>query len=119
MDERPRETQGSGPGPDRRDALFDVLSDPRRRVALQHLRRVDEPVSVSELTTELTAWEARQPVADRSGGDADDIEAALVHVHLPKMDEAGVVDYDAARRTVAPTDHAAEVQAHLEIASDD
>lgn len=98
----------------RQDELFEVLYHPRRRFTLQYLQIVETPISVGELTTELVAWAAEQPAADHSGADGDTIEVELVHCHLPKMADAGVVRYDATRKTVALADRTDEVWAHLQ-----
>ena len=106
-------------GGDRQDELFDVLSHSRRRFLLAFLQNAETPVSVEELTTELVTWEAQQPVPDRSGAERDASEISLVHNHLPKMAEAGLIRYDYTRRTVALGDRTDEVQAHLQpLASD-
>lgn len=106
-------------GGDRLDDLFEAMSHPRRRFALQYIHESDTPCSVEELTTEMVAWEARQPVAERSGADRGDIEVALVHNHLPKLADAGFVDYDHADRRVAAADRTDEVRAPLRAVSDD
>lgn len=100
-------------GGDSQDELFGALADARRRFVLRYLGRVDGPVAVTELTSELVAWEVERPVADRSGDDRDAIGLSLLHVHLPKMDDAGLVSYDAGRRTVARADRTAEARSTL------
>lgn len=95
------------------DALFDVLSDSRRRFTLLYLEEAETPLSVAELTTELQAWEADNCPDGQRGPDRDTVEISLVHSHLPKMDERRVVDYDPARRTVSLAEHADAAQSYL------
>ncbi|MFC4447917.1 helix-turn-helix domain-containing protein [Halorussus aquaticus] len=115
MTTRPSETDVSefDVGTDRRDELFDVLSHPHRRLMLHVLETAEVLTAVGALTTEIVAWETRQRVSDRSGADRDAIELSLVHNHLPKMAEAGLVDCDAAGRTVTLAERTDEVRAHL------
>jgi DNA-binding transcriptional ArsR family regulator len=78
---------------DSTDDTLRLLADERRRTALRFLIEGDGPTTVDE-------------VAERVAADAGDdrpverVRVDLHHTHLPKMDEAGVVDYDARRGTV-------------------
>lgn len=107
-------TDGFKVGGDQQDELFNVLSHPRRRFTLQYLRTVETSLPVSELTTELGAWEDRRTGRSQSRDEQDTIEVSLVHNHLPKMDHAGVVEYDATRQRVTLADGTDEVDAHLQ-----
>ena len=99
---------------DRHDELFDALSNSRRRFTLQHLQTAETPLPVGELATELQSWESNQTVSAGGGADQDTIEISLLHSHLPKMAEAGLVSYDATRQMVALGDRTEEVQSHLQ-----
>ena len=93
------------------NTVFTLLRDRRRRYALAALADREPPVSLSELAAAVATREASD--ADRPSDDtagaardatttvaADDVAQALHHVHLPKLADAGVVDYDAAENTV-------------------
>ncbi|WP_227353781.1 DUF7344 domain-containing protein [Haladaptatus salinisoli] len=70
------------------DEIFDVLVSPRRRKALYVLRERSEPVDVDDLAG---------AVATEMGVDADRqgrIAVSLDHTHLPKLEQARLVDYD-------------------------
>lgn len=110
---------GFDTGGDGRDELFDVLSHPHRRFILHALQTTNVAVPVDELTTELVAWEARRPVADRSGDGRDGIRISLLHSHLPKMARAGLIRYDETQQTVTLADRTDEVRAHLHPMADD
>jgi len=102
-------------GGDYQDDLFGVLAHPRRRFLLHHLQDADTTVSVEELTAELVAWESQKPVDDRTGNERDAITVSLVHNHLPKMLQAGVIRYDRTEQTAELVDHTDEVQSHLQV----
>jgi len=74
------------PDEDRVDAIFDVLSDARRRRLIRALRTREEAQSVPTLA---------ESVATREPGDPDPerLAISLRHVHLPKLDATGVVEY--------------------------
>lgn len=110
------ETKGLGfeVGGDHQDELFEVLAHARRRFTIQYLQTVETPLTVDELTTELVAWEDRRTEGDQSRDDRTGIRISLVHSHLPKMADAGVVTYEATRQTVMFTDGADKVDTHLQ-----
>lgn len=68
------------------DAVFDALSDARRRRVIRALQAHDAPVSVQALAEALAAREPGDP-------DPDRLVVSLQHVHLPKLDATGVVEY--------------------------
>lgn len=102
-----------------REDVVDVLSNRRRRYALAQLQSVETPVGVSELANRVARWEARKPDLDGVPGDVGEIEVALVHTHLPKLAEAGLAEYDPARRRVAPADDAPRVRSGVDAVADD
>lgn len=74
---------------------------PHRERLIQHLRGRDAPVHLADLARELT----RQVTSD--GGerrgiktDADSIYAMLYHDHVPRLADAGVVEFDRKEKTV-------------------
>lgn len=64
---------------------FDVLSDRRRRRAVAVVRRAPAPVTIADLAERIAAREC----ADRGS-----VRCSLYHVHLPRLEDAGVVDVD-------------------------
>lgn len=78
------------------EALFGVLSHRRRRYALSYLQDVNDDVAtLSELAEWMTTREA-----DGRGDRHGTVATALHHVHLPKLVETGLIDYDARSETV-------------------
>ena len=68
------------------DAMFGVLADARRRRVVHALRSSGGSVSVPTLAEALAGREPGDP-------DPDQLVVSLRHVHLPKLDAAGVVEY--------------------------
>lgn len=70
-------------------AAFDLLRDARRRGVLYTLKR-NGRTSVEELAERIAAWQSDE--GDET--DPESVEVSLVHAHLPKLADAGVVEYD-------------------------
>ncbi|WP_135805552.1 DUF7344 domain-containing protein [Halorussus marinus] len=77
----------------RLDATLNALAHRRRRDALYCLAERD-PETVSGLARELAARQTGVSVDEMSSEGVDRIETDLYHVHLPKLSEAGIVEYD-------------------------
>lgn len=74
------------------DALLALLIEARRRYVLSYLTdRPDDPVDVDDLEAAILAQEQPRPgrVSHR-----DRVRIDLHHVHLPKLADAGVIEYD-------------------------
>lgn len=93
------------------DLVFDLLSAGRRRAVLRHLEHELGEVTFSELT-EAVAIEEGLP-ADGTPDDYKKVYVSLYQTHVPKLQEAGVLEYDRDENTVALTDKAEPVLAYL------
>lgn len=95
------DTGESPTGPKSR--LFDALADGRRRVVVDSLTEADAPMDVRELARRVAARE-RSGAGDAPGSPPPDavhrVHVSLHHAHLPKLDDAGLVEYDADRQVV-------------------
>ncbi|WP_435062667.1 DUF7344 domain-containing protein [Halobaculum sp. EA56] len=75
-----------------------LLESDRRRLVLAILGERTQPV---ELDTLAAAVAAAEEGVDRADGDAHDrVTVSLHHVHLPKLDDYGVIRYDRESNTV-------------------
>ncbi|WP_132057375.1 DUF7344 domain-containing protein [Halorussus amylolyticus] len=93
---------------DRLDASFGLLAHAHRRSVLYALRE-DGPKTRDELADELVAT----GVAD----DRDRTVASLFHTHLPKLDDAGVVEYDRDDGVVSLAPDVERLEPYLDIAA--
>ena len=86
------------------DALFETLSNRRRRHALHYLVGLDdgETATVGELSEQLAAWENDVALSAVTSRERKRLYTALHQTHLPKLDRLDVIEYDSARGTVAP-----------------
>lgn len=97
--------------------IFDVLQNQRRRYVLQYLKRFEEPVSLSDLATQVAAWEYRTPVEDVTNEQKKRVYTTLQQTHLTKMEKAGIIEYDPAQNRIERTPHTEELTVYLEIVS--
>jgi hypothetical protein len=80
------------------DAILELLSQYQRREMIRHLRDAPGNVhSVDELVAHLADVERRRP-GDSPG--EDHLLSVLVHIHGPKLEAAGLIDYDLPSREV-------------------
>ncbi len=103
-DQRPADESTSEPTdhPDRlpKDVLFDILSVSRRREVLKYLDENEGEATLGPLAEHVAAIENDVTVAELSADQRKRVYVALYQVHLPKMDDAGIIDYDKSRGTI-------------------
>ncbi|WP_232703211.1 DUF7344 domain-containing protein [Halobacterium wangiae] len=78
--------------PETKDELLTLLADYRRRTVLSYLR--------ASPGDEASLRELSKRVRQQCPNDEDDVRVHLHHSALPRLDAAGVVDYDARENTV-------------------
>jgi hypothetical protein len=81
------------PSEERVDAVFGVLSDARRRRTIGVLQTREGTMSVPALAEALATREPGDP-------DPDRLVVSLQHVHLPKLEATGIVEYTSDRSGV-------------------
>lgn len=98
-----------------RDQIFTVLSNRRRRWVLHYLKGCEEQrIDLRTLVDTIAAWEYETSAEDLPWKKRKRIYTALRQSHLPKLDDAGVIEYDRDRGEVALTDDAETVRMYLE-----
>lgn len=91
--------------------LYDTLANERRRAVVRYLLDRDEEVNVKELSTSVA-----DEVADEhppSDSFQQSTYISLVQTHLPKLDDYGIVRYDADTKVVRPGAALPELADHL------
>lgn len=79
------------------DLIFELLKNQRRRRAIAYLTETDETVSLSELAEHIAALEHDTTPAALSSTERKRVYVGLYQAHLPKLDDAGVVDFNKPR----------------------
>ncbi len=77
------------------DTVFDLLSNSRRRFVLHYLKQAGEPVRLSELAAEIAAIENNVEVEALTSQQRKRTYVSLYQTHIPKLQDAGAVSYDA------------------------
>lgn len=78
--------------PSESDELLEILADPRRRRALSCLSRRQTPVSREELAAAIADVEAEREGRAVGPSPERQIEIALHHAHLPRLEDAGLIE---------------------------
>ncbi|MFC4448397.1 DUF7344 domain-containing protein [Halorussus aquaticus] len=95
------------------DEVFEVLKSPRRRYALYYLRREGGESELSDLTEQVAAWENETTPAALSTDQRKRVYISLYQTHLPKLDEANIVEYDRDAGIVRLGDRASDLDIYL------
>ena len=117
---RAEDDGGPDDGPEEisNDDLFEVLSNRRRRYTLHYLKqRADEPVEMGDLSTQIAAWETDTPPEELAYDERKRVHTSLYQYHAPKLDDAGIVEYDSQRGVVELTEAGSDLDLYLEAVS--
>lgn len=79
---------------------YDILADGRRRHTINILREAETPLSLADVTMAIAKREGTETADEDKMTFADRIRLSLYHHHVPKMEDADVVEFNDARRTV-------------------
>lgn len=96
------------------DEVFHILQTSRRREAIRYLLREDGPIEMSDVAERVAAREHDTTVRDLTSKQRQRVYVPLYQSHLPKLDTAGVIEYDKPRGIVRPTDRLEQFRPYLE-----
>ena len=98
------------------DEVFEVLANRRRRHTLHAIAGEENRThELGELSERVAAWENEIDVAEVSYDERKRVYTALQQSHLPRLDEAGLVEFDKDRGVVEPTPALADVDLYLDV----
>jgi hypothetical protein len=88
------------------DVLYSLLADKRRRYTLHYLKQRREQVAVREVAEQVAAWENGKSVEELTSQERKRVYIALYQSHLPKLADAGVIEYNRSRGIIERTERA-------------
>ena len=102
-----------------RTEVFDILSNDRRRHAVHYLLSRDGGAEIGELSEQIAAWENDEHIEQVSSDERRRVYVSLHQTHLPRMDEAGVLQYENSRDTIELTERGESLRVYMEIVEGD
>ena len=100
------------------DTVLDLCRDKKRRIVLAVLDDEQRSLTVNDLRNAVIKHNHHAPITETSTEVRSQIQLELYHVHIPKLEATGVIEYDEARQLVKPTPQFDELQPHLSMIID-
>lgn len=95
------------------DGILELLSHQRRRAILDLLLTHDRPLTITDLRNEIVEKEQGTEIIEIPSKQVKQVHISLHHVHVPKLEEEGVVNYDSDRNIVEPTEKLSQLEPFL------
>lgn len=92
--------------------VFDLLSNARRRFVLHYLSRQDGPVELRQLADEVARWETGSESLSRQ--ERKRVYVSLYQSHIPRLVDAGIVEFDSESGLVRLVDNVAEINRYID-----
>lgn len=97
-----------------KDAVFDVLRNRRRRLVLEFLRERGTS-TLPDVAEHVAAVENEKEVRHLTSSERKRVYVGLYQCHLPMLADAGVVDYDANRKTIELRERSSLLYPYLDL----
>lgn len=98
-----------------KDEMFELLKNRRRRDALRYLLEADGESTLSDLAERIAAKENDIEIRELSSAQRKRVYIGLYQCHLPKLADAGVVDFEKHRGDVERLDAADQLDPYLDV----
>ncbi|ELY98792.1 DUF7344 domain-containing protein [Natrialba asiatica] len=85
------------------DDAFDLLANQRRRLFLEVMTTYEDDLTLPDVAEEVAVRETDTAVAELSADRVAETYISLYHDHLPRLVDAGLIEYDQERDLVHPT----------------
>lgn len=90
-----------------------ILQNRRRRRVIEHINRVRGAVTVRDLAEKIAEEESTDASTEKDLRRS--VYNSLHQHHLPKLDDANVIDYDRDRKTVEILENARPISLYMEV----
>ena len=95
------------------DTVLDLCREKQRRIVLAVLAEQQRSLTTDDLVKMIVTHNHRTPLTEVSGETVARIKTALYHIHIPRLEEAGFIEYDSERQLVDPTAEFDRGEPHL------
>lgn len=95
------------------DLLIDLCGDRHRRIVLGVFADQKRSLTTADLAKTIAKHERQAPLTQISEEECKQLHALLDQHHIPKLEEAGLVEYDREARRVEPTEQFDRVAPHV------
>jgi hypothetical protein len=92
------------------DEIFDIVSNCRRRYVVYFLKNTRQPTELGTLATQIAAWETDQSMVEVTRAERKRVYTSLQQVHLPKMNDAGLIRFEKPSSIIEPTSLLATIE---------
>lgn len=93
--------------------IHDILRNDRRRNVIKCLQDSGREVSLRDIAVRIAEIETGE--SPPPSNIRDSVYISLHQTHLPKLDSAGIVDYDSNRKTISLQKPAKQVDLYMEV----
>lgn len=100
------------------DVVFELLKNERRRRVLRYLNEGSESTTLRTLAEHIAGLEYDKPPDALSSDERKRVYIGLYQCHLPKLDDAGVIDFESNRGTVERTTRADQLLGYIDRLTD-
>ena len=98
------------------ERLFEILSNRRRRYTVYALgNEAENTVELGELARRIAAWETEKPPEQVTSTERKRVYTALQQSHLPKLADAGLIDYDERASVIHSRPELEEYEVYMEL----
>lgn len=94
------------------DEVYHLLSNPRRRFIISHLRDT-ESVGLQELASTVAAWENDTSPEQLTDQQKKRVYVSLYQTHIPKLEDAGIITYDDETSQIYLQDNVEQLERYL------
>ncbi|MFB6069210.1 MAG: hypothetical protein ABEJ90_04705 [Halobacterium sp.] len=93
--------------------IHDILRNDRRRNVIKCLQETGHEVSLRDIAVRIAEIETGE--SPPPSNIRDSVYISLHQTHLPKLDDAGIVNYDSDRKTISLQKPARQVDLYMEV----
>ncbi|MFW6384520.1 MAG: DUF7344 domain-containing protein [Halodesulfurarchaeum sp.] len=99
------------------DEIFFLLKNRRRRAVIEYLLEAGGRAQFDELVVAIAAREKEKDVKEITYKERKSVHTSLYQSHLPKLQSAGVVEYDRRSGSVTLTDAIEAIRPYLDVSA--